>query len=82
MKFDPFGIFGKYTCFFASLAVKPYKKMEKLSHYNKKGFVSPTAQIDHDNFKSGSHVFIGDRVIIHQNSRQPCRIRRPGTFVW
>ncbi|MBC2724594.1 MAG: acyltransferase [Desulfosporosinus sp.] len=68
MKFDPFGTYGKYTCFFASLTVQPYKKMAQLAYYNKKGFVSPKAEIDHDNFKSGEHVFIGDRVIVHQNS--------------
>lgn len=68
MRFDPFGPFGKYTCFMATLFSRQYKAQVELSRYNKKGFVSISAKISHNDLHTGEHVFIGDRVVIYQQN--------------
>lgn len=68
MRFDPFGPFGKCTCFFASIFGNCYKEQVILAQYNIKGFISASARISHSDLQTGAHVFIGDRVVIFQNS--------------
>ena len=66
MQFNPTTPVGRISCFFASLAVPPYKSRCFLANYNHQGYIAPTAGIKHDNLVFGGNVFIGDRVIIYQ----------------
>jgi acetyltransferase-like isoleucine patch superfamily enzyme len=68
MTFDPFGPFGKYTCFLASMFSQGYKARVQLAQYHQKGYVSASATIDHTDLQTGRHVFIGDRVTIFQKN--------------
>jgi acetyltransferase-like isoleucine patch superfamily enzyme len=68
MSFDPFGPFGKYTCFLASMLSQGYKARVQLAQYHQKGYVSASATIDHTDLQTGRHVFIGDRVTIFQKN--------------
>ena len=45
-----------------------YKGQVQLAKYNKKGFVSTSATICHNNLRVGKHVFIGDRVVIFESN--------------
>lgn len=68
MQFDPLSRFGRVGCFLASCLAPPYKSRCYLSHFNSKGYISPSASIRHDNLKLGGNVFIGDRVIIYESN--------------
>lgn len=74
MGFDPYGPFGKYTCFLASIFSRGYKARVQLAQYNQKGFVSASATICHNDLHTGKHVFIGDRVTIYQKNNSHIEI--------
>jgi acetyltransferase-like isoleucine patch superfamily enzyme len=51
----------------AVLFVPPYKERYYLAGLNSKGYISPTSNVHHNDLRLGSHVFIGDRVVIFQS---------------
>jgi len=66
MQFNPTTPMGRVSCFFATLAVPPYKSRCCLAGYNRQGYIAPSAGIKHDGLKLGGNVYIGDRVMIYQ----------------
>jgi len=66
MKFSGLGTWGRTATYLAAFFSPPYKGREYLSRMNKKGFISPSASIRHNNLFLGDYIFIGDRVVIHE----------------
>jgi acetyltransferase-like isoleucine patch superfamily enzyme len=58
---------GRAATWFATWFAPPYYGRCYLARFNVKGFVSPSATIYHDDLHLGSHVFIGDRVVIFKD---------------
>ena len=65
MHFAGTGRGGRLATRFATWFVPGYMGRLQLAYLNKKGYISPDATIQHNNLILGHHVFIGDRVIIH-----------------
>jgi acetyltransferase-like isoleucine patch superfamily enzyme len=57
---------GRLSTRLASWFVPPYKARCQLATLNPRGYFSPDAQINHRALRTGRHVFLGDRVVIHQ----------------
>jgi acetyltransferase-like isoleucine patch superfamily enzyme len=66
MQFTGLGTFWRMATWFATWSAPPYKGRLYLASTNRRGFVSPKAEIHHQNLRLGSNVFIGDRVQIFQ----------------
>jgi acetyltransferase-like isoleucine patch superfamily enzyme len=65
MHFAGIGFWGRLASRLASWFVPSYLGRLQLIHFNKKGFISPSATIEHGNVVLGNHIFIGDRVVIY-----------------
>ena len=65
MNFVGPGVGGRLASFFANWFVHRYGGGWQLARMNKKGYISPSARIDHNHITFGDHVFIGDRVVIY-----------------
>ena len=61
------GIFGRIAAKFASLGTRPYYDRIKLSRIRPHGFISHRAEISHEDFKRGQHVYLDDRVLIFED---------------
>ncbi len=59
---------GRIATRFATWFTPPYYGRCPLSRLNPKGYISPSAAIHHAELRLGSHVFIGDRVTIFQDT--------------
>jgi acetyltransferase-like isoleucine patch superfamily enzyme len=59
--------FGRVAGRLAAIGYPPYKGRLELARIQPKGFVSPNATIHHGDLRLGSHVFIGERVVIYQH---------------
>jgi acetyltransferase-like isoleucine patch superfamily enzyme len=59
--------FGRMAGRLAAIGYPPYKGRLELARIQPKGYVSPNATIHHANLHLGSHVFIGERVMIYQH---------------
>jgi acetyltransferase-like isoleucine patch superfamily enzyme len=60
---------GRWAGRFAAIGYRPYKGRLDLAQVQPKGYISPSAEISHENLKLGKNVFIGDRVLIYQHER-------------
>lgn len=60
--------FGRLAARLATWFVPPYYGRCILARMNKRGFVAPDAVIHHAALTLGKHVFIGDKVVIFQDS--------------
>jgi acetyltransferase-like isoleucine patch superfamily enzyme len=67
MRFAGLGLGGRLATRLATLAAPPYKSRVYLARLWPEGYISPKADIHHGALRRGRHVFIGDRVIIHQS---------------
>jgi acetyltransferase-like isoleucine patch superfamily enzyme len=65
MHFAGCGFWGRLATRLASWFVPGYLGRLQLVRFNKKGYISPNATIEHSNLVFGNHVFIGDRVVIY-----------------
>ncbi len=52
----------------ASWWAPPYMRRRRLALWNPRGFISPSAVLDHRKLRLGSHVFLDDRVLIFQDT--------------
>ena len=59
---------GRIATWLASWFAPPYKSRCYLSHLNPHGYIAPSARIKHSDLRLGSHVYIGDRVVIFQSN--------------
>ena len=67
MRFAGLGICGRISTRLAALFVPPYRGRCSLAYMNRKGYISPSAQICHDRLRFGRNVFVGDRVTIYRD---------------
>jgi len=58
---------GKISAWLAGLPTRPYYDRIQLSKIRNHGYISPRAQISHNHFSAGPHVYIDDRVLIFED---------------
>lgn len=68
MRYAGLSRFGRLATRLAAWFVPPYKGRAVLAQRYAQGFVSPSASIHHSDLSLGSHIFIGDRATIYQQS--------------
>lgn len=68
MRLTGLGYFGRIATCLATWFAPPHYKRCRLAHFNPKGYVSPSTTIYHANLQLGANVFIGDRVVIFQDT--------------
>lgn len=56
---------GRAAAWLASLNTNPYHLRAHLAEFQTRGFVAPSACVAHPQLEIGSHVYIGDKVIIY-----------------
>lgn len=59
--------FGRLATIMATMFAPTYKARTYLAKMSPAGYIAPSAGIHHPDIEFGSHVFIGDRVIIHRS---------------
>jgi acetyltransferase-like isoleucine patch superfamily enzyme len=69
MRYTGRGPIGRTATRLATLGTSPYFGRVHLADLNPRGYVSPTAVIDHHDLRLGQHVFVGDNVVICQRHR-------------
>jgi len=57
---------GRIASWLGSLFTPPYKARVRLAWLAPKGYISPSAAIQHNDLRLGKNVFIGDRVTIYK----------------
>ena len=57
---------GRFSTRMATLVAPHYKNRIHLSYMNSKGYISPSAVINHSNLKMKGHVYIGDRCVVYE----------------
>jgi len=67
MQFAGLGYLGRIATWLATWFAPPYYERRRLARYNPKGYISPSATIHHRQLQLGTHVFVGDRVLIFQD---------------
>lgn len=73
MRFAGLSFLGRIATWLATWFAPPYWGRCHLSYYHTFGYVSPKADIYHQNLQLGANVFIGDRVTIY-NDRNGGRV--------
>lgn len=68
MRFAGVNRVGRIAAFFASRFASPHKARVYLARMNQCGYIESTATIYHSKLRLGSNVFIGDHVIIFENT--------------
>ena len=58
--------FGRLATRLATWFGPPHKAGFKLANMNPKGYIAPSVIIYHEDFRFGSNILIGDRVVIYQ----------------
>lgn len=66
MHFAGFGLSGRIATLLATCFAPPYKSRCYLARLNSKGYIAPSAIINHTGLQLGGYVFIGDRVVVYQ----------------
>jgi acetyltransferase-like isoleucine patch superfamily enzyme len=66
MRFAGRGPVGRFATRMAVCGVSAYKSRRRLARYNRAGYIASSATISHSDLRLGSNVFIGDRLVIHQ----------------
>jgi acetyltransferase-like isoleucine patch superfamily enzyme len=67
MRFSGMTPLGRAATWFAAWFTPPYKSRCHLARLSVRGYIAPSARINHDRIQFGGHVFIGDRVIIYKS---------------
>lgn len=62
------GLGGRLATRLASWFAPPYKARHALAWMNRRGYVSPSATLYHRDLRLDANVFIGDRVIVFQET--------------
>ncbi|MDY6898613.1 MAG: tetratricopeptide repeat protein [Cyanobacteriota bacterium] len=73
MRFAGLSFLGRIATWLATWFAPPYWGRCHLSYYHTFGYVSPKADIYHQNLQLGANIFIGDRVTIY-NDRNGGRV--------
>ena len=68
MRFAGLGRFGRTAMRLATWFVPPFYGRCILARMSRKGFIAPTAVINHNDLILGDNIFIGDRVVIFKDS--------------
>ena len=68
MQFAGLGKFGRTAMWFSTWFVPPLYGRCILARMNRRGYISWSARIHHNNLTLGDNIFIGDRVTIFQDS--------------
>ena len=68
MRYAGLSYSGRIATRLATWFTTPYKSRRYLAHLNRKGYIAPSAMINHDGLQLGGKVFIGDRVVIYQTN--------------
>lgn len=66
MLFAGLSLYGRIATRLATWFAPPYYGRENLSWWNAKGYISPSADIHHNDLQLGPNIFIDDRVLIYQ----------------
>ncbi len=66
MRYAGLSRFGRLATRLATWFGPPHKAGYSLANMNPKGYIAPSAVIYHPDFRFGSNILIGDRVIIYQ----------------
>lgn len=66
MLFAGYGFWGRMATRIATWFAPPYKARRYVADIYRKGYISPSAIVCHDDLRLGDHVFIGDRVVIYK----------------
>jgi acetyltransferase-like isoleucine patch superfamily enzyme len=66
MQFAGLGFLGRIAARLAAWFAPPHKGRVVLARMSRRGYIEPTATIYHSNLRLGTHIFIGDRVMIFQ----------------
>lgn len=61
--------FGRAAAWLASRHAVPYHQMSYLADLSPRGFIAPGARVAHPELRLGSHVYLGDRVIVYSTNR-------------
>lgn len=64
MNFAGRGAFGRLATRLATWFAPPFFKRNRMAYMNRNGYISPKAEIDHSQLRTGPYVFIGDGVKI------------------
>ncbi|MBV6623605.1 MAG: tetratricopeptide repeat protein [Rivularia sp. (in: Bacteria)] len=67
MRFAGLSIIGRIATWLATWFTPPFWGRCHLSYYHSQGYISPKADIYHQNLELGANVFIGDRVTIYND---------------
>ncbi len=67
MRFAGLSLLGRIATWLATWFAPPYWGRCHLSYYHSFGYVSPKADIYHQNLQLGANIFIGDRVTIYND---------------
>jgi acetyltransferase-like isoleucine patch superfamily enzyme len=67
MQFAGICFLGRVSAKIASIPYPPFYARVKLSRFNTKGYISPSAIIHHDSHKFGNNIYIDDRVLIYKD---------------
>ena len=68
MKFAGRGLFGRLATRLATWFAPPFFKRNRMAYMNRNGYISPKAEIDHSQLRTGPYVFIGDEVKIMEGA--------------
>ena len=60
--------FGRIAAHCAAFGTPPYHGRVFLSYLHPRGFIAPTASITHSALQMGNHIFLGDRVVVTQET--------------
>lgn len=66
MRFAGLNAIGRIATRLATWFALPHKAGIYLAYLNNRGYIAPSAIIHHSELRSGTNIFIGDRVIIYQ----------------
>lgn len=69
MGLSGFSLFGRIATWFATWFAPAYFGRHYLCRLYKKGYIAPSASVNHSDINFGSHIFIDDRVVICEHSR-------------
>ena len=64
MHFAGRGLFGRFATRLATWFAPPLYKRNRLADMNPKGYIAPSASVDHSKLTLGAHTYIGERVKI------------------
>jgi acetyltransferase-like isoleucine patch superfamily enzyme len=68
LRFSHLPVIGKQVRRLACIGIPPYYHRIILSRLHEKGYISPKAQISHNNFQHGNKIYIDDRVLIYEDN--------------